>query len=122
MIAISQPQWAISRGLIHRRDLKFEARMWLDLVCSWLMPSPNTIEVPIEISIIVACIMDNADNVITLATKTDKDAPSMKREKCTTRRTPPLPSASSTTLITQSHPAAIPTPTPPNLLKIAQRA
>ncbi|MCD9559717.1 hypothetical protein HAX54_017889 [Datura stramonium] len=39
MIALSQPQWVISRGLIHRRDLKFEARMWLDLVCSRLLPS-----------------------------------------------------------------------------------
>ncbi|MCD9645805.1 hypothetical protein HAX54_035061 [Datura stramonium] len=31
--------------------------MWLDLVCSRLMPSRNTSEVPIEVVILLACIM-----------------------------------------------------------------
>ncbi|MCD7465346.1 hypothetical protein HAX54_001072, partial [Datura stramonium] len=34
MIAIGQPQWTISRGLIHCPDLKFEACMLLDFVCA----------------------------------------------------------------------------------------
>ncbi|MCD9560543.1 hypothetical protein HAX54_019240 [Datura stramonium] len=63
-----------------------------------------------------------ADGVIILDTKTDKDAPSMKRAKCTMSKTPPPHSASSTTSTTQFHLAVAPTPTPPDLLKIAQRA
>ncbi|MCE0480864.1 hypothetical protein HAX54_038055 [Datura stramonium] len=59
MIAIGQPQWSISRGLIHHRDLKFEARMWLELVCERLVPSPNTTEVLIDVSILIVCIMDH---------------------------------------------------------------
>ncbi|MCD9642484.1 hypothetical protein HAX54_029322, partial [Datura stramonium] len=55
----SQPQWAISRGMIHRRDLKFEARMRLEIVCARLIPSQNTTEVPIEVVILIACIMDH---------------------------------------------------------------
>ncbi|MCD9642068.1 hypothetical protein HAX54_028666, partial [Datura stramonium] len=80
-------------GLIHRRDLKFEDRIWLDLVCVRLIPSWNTSEVSIEVVVLLACIMDHAacplfrpldrtmqaDGVITLATKTDKDAPVMTR-------------------------------------------
>ncbi|MCD7450877.1 hypothetical protein HAX54_008851, partial [Datura stramonium] len=31
IIARDQPQWATSKGMIYRHDLKFEARMWLDL-------------------------------------------------------------------------------------------
>ncbi|MCD7469339.1 hypothetical protein HAX54_008281 [Datura stramonium] len=59
LIAQGQPQWAISKGLVHQHDLKFEARMWLDLVFSRLMPSLNTSEVPIEVSILLACIIDH---------------------------------------------------------------
>ncbi|MCD9559741.1 hypothetical protein HAX54_017974 [Datura stramonium] len=59
LIAKGRPQWATSKGLIHRHDLKFEARMWLDLVCSRLMPSLNTLEVLIEVDIILSCIMDH---------------------------------------------------------------
>ncbi|MCE3216161.1 hypothetical protein HAX54_005154 [Datura stramonium] len=57
IIAQGQPQWVVSKGLIHRRDLKFDARMCLDLVYSRLMPSRNTSEVPIEVAILLACIM-----------------------------------------------------------------
>ncbi|MCD9644611.1 hypothetical protein HAX54_032966 [Datura stramonium] len=59
LIAKGQPQWAISKGLIRRHDLNFEARIWLDLVCSILMPSLNTSKVPIEVAILLACIMDH---------------------------------------------------------------
>ncbi|MCE3051082.1 hypothetical protein HAX54_048875, partial [Datura stramonium] len=62
-----------------------------------------------------------AKGMITLATKTDKDAPTMKRAKCTTSKTSPLPSASSTTSTSQFHQAVVPTLKPPKLLKIAQR-
>ncbi|MCD9645104.1 hypothetical protein HAX54_033780, partial [Datura stramonium] len=31
IISEGQPKWAILKGNIHRHDLKFEARMWLDL-------------------------------------------------------------------------------------------
>ncbi|MCD7452196.1 hypothetical protein HAX54_015476, partial [Datura stramonium] len=101
MIAKGQPQWAISRGLIHRRDLKFEGPMWLDLVC--------VREV-------------QANSVITLATKTDKDALVMKQAKCTGNRTPPPPSASSHTSAAPFHTAKFHTPTPLDLLNIARRA
>ncbi|MCD9644211.1 hypothetical protein HAX54_032359 [Datura stramonium] len=94
MIALGKPQWAMSKGLIHHRDLKFKAGMW------------------------IVCV----DGMITLATKIDNDAPSMKRAKCTTRKTSPPPSASSTTSTTEFHPVVVPDPTPSNLLKIAQRA
>ncbi|MCD9559713.1 hypothetical protein HAX54_017884 [Datura stramonium] len=72
-IAMGQPQWVISRGLIHRRDVKFEARMWLDLAsCPLFWPLDKT-------------VWDNS--VITLATKTDRDAPAMKRAKSIENRT-----------------------------------
>ncbi|MCE2055113.1 hypothetical protein HAX54_042004 [Datura stramonium] len=57
LIAQGQPKWDVSKGLIHRHYLKFDARMWLDLVCSRLMPSQNTSEVPIDVEILLACIM-----------------------------------------------------------------
>ncbi|MCE0481015.1 hypothetical protein HAX54_038371 [Datura stramonium] len=99
--------------------------------------SPNTMEVPVEVSILVECIMDHvhinvgeliadqfklrakkqdkdvrADSVITLATKTVRDAPAMKRAKSTMSKTQPPPSASSTTSTAQFHPAIGPAPTP----------
>ncbi|MCD9643257.1 hypothetical protein HAX54_030555 [Datura stramonium] len=103
LIAKGRPQWDTSEGLIHWRDLKFKARMWLNLVCSRLIPSRNTSEVPIEVSILLACIMDQAacplfrpldrtvqaNNLITLATKINKEAPSMKREKAEFHNYPP---------------------------------
>ncbi|MCD7472161.1 hypothetical protein HAX54_013166, partial [Datura stramonium] len=108
MISIRQPQWAISRGLIHHLDLTFEARMWLDLdACPLFRPLDRTVW---------------ADSVITLASKTDKDAPAMKRAKCTENRTPPPPSASSYTSTVQLDIATVPTPTPPDLLNVAQKA
>ncbi|MCD7461797.1 hypothetical protein HAX54_047131 [Datura stramonium] len=59
LIAKGLPQWATSKGLIHQHDLKFEARIWLDLVCSRIMPSLNISKVPIEVVILIACIMDH---------------------------------------------------------------
>ncbi|MCD9641482.1 hypothetical protein HAX54_027679 [Datura stramonium] len=35
------------------------ARMWLDLVCAQLIPSQNTTEVPIEVVVLIACIIDH---------------------------------------------------------------
>ncbi|MCD9637650.1 hypothetical protein HAX54_021054 [Datura stramonium] len=63
-----------------------------------------------------------ADGMITLATKTNKDSPAMKRAKCRTSKTSPPPSESSTTSTAQFHPVVIPTPKPPDFLKITQRA
>ncbi|MCD9641388.1 hypothetical protein HAX54_027555 [Datura stramonium] len=57
-----------------------------------------------------------ADSVINLATKTDKDAPAMKRAKSTENRTPPPPSVPSNTSAGQFHEATSPTTTPPDLL------
>ncbi|MCD9643654.1 hypothetical protein HAX54_031286 [Datura stramonium] len=82
IIAIGQPQWASSPG--------------------------NTTKVPIEVAILIACIMDHihinvgeivqinskkgqADGVITLDTRTNKDAPALKRAKGTENRTQPPP-------------------------------
>ncbi|MCE0481319.1 hypothetical protein HAX54_038997 [Datura stramonium] len=169
IIAMRQPQWSISRGLIHRYDLKFEARMRLDLVCARLIPSQNTTEVPIEVSILISCIMDHvhinageiiadqfkrrakqqatslaylsllsmlcvrasyplfhpldktmwADGVITLATKTDRDALAMEQEKGTENRTPPAHFVPSNTPAGQFQAVAAPATTPPNFLKLA---
>ncbi|MCE3050256.1 hypothetical protein HAX54_046759 [Datura stramonium] len=60
-------------------------------------------------------------SVITLAIKTDKDAPLMKRAKCTENRTPPPPSESSHTLVVQLGTIAIPTPTHSDFLKVEKR-
>ncbi|MCD9642567.1 hypothetical protein HAX54_029440, partial [Datura stramonium] len=30
----------------------------MDLVCAWIIPSKNTTQVPIEVAIFVACIVD----------------------------------------------------------------
>ncbi|MCE3052015.1 hypothetical protein HAX54_051414, partial [Datura stramonium] len=152
-------------------DLKFEARMWLDLVCARLIPSRNTSKVPIEVSILPSCIMDHlhinvgeiivdrfkckamqqattlpfpnlvstlcmraacpffrpldrtvqADSVITLATKTDKDAPVMKRGKYTGNRTPPPPSPSTHTSVSPFHTTELHNTTSADFLNIAQR-
>ncbi|MCD7451600.1 hypothetical protein HAX54_012761, partial [Datura stramonium] len=122
LIAKGQPQWATSRGLIHQRDLKFETRMWLDLVDVRLIPSQNTSKVPIEVVILLACIMYHANSVITLATKTDKDASVMTRAKYTGTKTPPPPSASTHTSVAPLHTNEFHSPTPPDLLNITQRA
>ncbi|MCE3215013.1 hypothetical protein HAX54_000539 [Datura stramonium] len=142
------------------------------LVCSRLIPSWNTSEVPIEVAILLACIMDHvhinvgeiiadqfkrkakqqatvlpfpnlvcmlymratcplfqpldrmvqANSVITLATKIDKEAPAMKRAKYTGNMTPPSLSASTHTATAPLHKAEPHNSPPPNLLKIAQRA
>ncbi|MCD9641802.1 hypothetical protein HAX54_028246 [Datura stramonium] len=63
-----------------------------------------------------------ADSVITLATKTNKEPPSMKRAKCTENRTLPPPSAASYTSASQFYTVVVPTHTPPDFLKVAQRA
>ncbi|MCE3052155.1 hypothetical protein HAX54_051721 [Datura stramonium] len=101
MIANGQLVKAISRGLIHHRDLKFEARTWLDLVCA------RTVQ---------------ADSVVTLAAKTGKDDLVMKWVKYTRNRTSPPPSASTHTSATPFHTAEFHNHTPPNLLNITQRA
>ncbi|MCD7449061.1 hypothetical protein HAX54_048959, partial [Datura stramonium] len=60
-----------------------------------------------------------ADGVITLATKTNKDAPTMNQEKGTENRTPPPPSMPSNTPAGQFQAAVAPTTTP-DFLKLAQ--
>ncbi|MCD9640331.1 hypothetical protein HAX54_025607 [Datura stramonium] len=85
------------------------AHMWLDLVCSWLMPSQITIEVSIEVAILIACIMDhvhiNVGEVIT---------DQFKRRAKQQVKALPFPSP--------FHLAVVPTPTPLDFLKLAQRA
>ncbi|MCD7466990.1 hypothetical protein HAX54_004119 [Datura stramonium] len=63
-----------------------------------------------------SCRTVRANNMITLAIKTDKDALAMKQAKCTMSKTPPPPLASSTTSTAQFHPAAVPSPTRSDLL------
>ncbi|MCD7472279.1 hypothetical protein HAX54_013316 [Datura stramonium] len=57
-IVVGQPHWAVLKGIIQCHDLKVEARMWLDLVCARIIPSKNTTHVPIDVAILVTCIMD----------------------------------------------------------------
>ncbi|MCD7446275.1 hypothetical protein HAX54_000085 [Datura stramonium] len=171
VIALGKPQWAVSKGLIHRRDLKFDARMWLDLVCSRFMPSRNTSEVPIEVVILFAFIMKHvhinmgeiiADQfrrkakqqattfpfpslvsrlclraecplwhsldktiqvhgVITLDTKTNKEAPMIKRERYVGHMTPPSPLASSHIAKAPTNASSSQISLPPDLLNISQR-
>ncbi|MCE3049952.1 hypothetical protein HAX54_046195 [Datura stramonium] len=63
-----------------------------------------------------------ADNIITFATKTDKDSPAMKRAKGIENRTLPPPSVPSNMPAGQFQVVAVPTTTPPDLLKLAQMA
>ncbi|MCD9644458.1 hypothetical protein HAX54_032674 [Datura stramonium] len=58
IIVVGPLHWATTKGVIHWHDLKFEARMLLDLVCARIIPSKNTTHIPIETAILVACIMD----------------------------------------------------------------
>ncbi|MCD7463877.1 hypothetical protein HAX54_051624 [Datura stramonium] len=172
LIAKGRPQWATSKGLIYWHDLKFEARMWLDLVFLRLIPSLNTSEVPIEVSILLAFIMNHvhinvgeiiadqfkrkakkqatalpfpnlvcmlciqatcplfkpldrmvqANSVISLATKIDKEAPTMKRAKYTRNMTLPSSSASTHRATTPLHTAEPQSSLPPDFHNIAQRA
>ncbi|MCD9643296.1 hypothetical protein HAX54_030639 [Datura stramonium] len=158
LIAKGQLQWAISKVLIRWHDLKFEARMWLDLV--------------IEVAILLACIIDHvhinvgeiivdqfkckakqqatalpfpylvcvlcmwatcplfrpldrtvqANGVITLATKTDKEAPTMKRAKFTRNMTLPSSLASTHTTTAPLHTVEPQSSPSPDLLNMAQRA
>ncbi|MCE3050560.1 hypothetical protein HAX54_047520 [Datura stramonium] len=55
IVAEGQPLWAIMKGNISHQDLKFEAGMWLNLVCARLIPSKNTIHVSIEF-LLVCCV------------------------------------------------------------------
>ncbi|MCE3215960.1 hypothetical protein HAX54_004211 [Datura stramonium] len=112
--------------------MKFEARIWLDLVCARDKQQATTLPFPNLVSMLcmrAACPLFRpldramqANSVITLATKTDKDAPVMKRTKCTRYKTPPPPSASSHTSAVPFDTAEFHSPTPPDLLNIAQRA
>ncbi|MCE3215365.1 hypothetical protein HAX54_002094 [Datura stramonium] len=62
-----------------------------------------------------------ANSVITLATKTNKETPVMKQAKYTGNMTPPPPSASTHTAVAPLHIAEFHNSPPPNLLNIAQR-
>ncbi|MCD9646628.1 hypothetical protein HAX54_036637, partial [Datura stramonium] len=62
-----------------------------------------------------------ADIIITLSTKTNKDAPVIKRAKYIGNKTPPTPSASTPTSVDPFHIAEFHNPTPPDFLNIAQR-
>ncbi|MCD9560679.1 hypothetical protein HAX54_019422 [Datura stramonium] len=63
-----------------------------------------------------------ADNVITLDTKTDKDAPALMRAKGTKNKTQSPPSMPSSTPEGQFQEAEAPATTPTDLLKITQMA
>ncbi|MCD7473170.1 hypothetical protein HAX54_014823 [Datura stramonium] len=153
LIAKGQPQRAISKGLIHQHDIKFEAHMWLDLVCSRIMPSLNMSKVPIEVAILLACIMDHihinvekiiadqfkrkpsnkllhchfltwmvqANGMITLVTKIDKEDPAIKWAKFTRNMTLLSSSASNCTATAPLHIAEPQSSPPLDLLNIAQR-
>ncbi|MCD9646540.1 hypothetical protein HAX54_036459 [Datura stramonium] len=75
--------------------------------CPFFQPLDNTVQV---------------DSVITLATKTDKDASVMKKAKYTWNKTPPPPLASTHTSVASLHTNEFHSPTPTNLLNVAQRA
>ncbi|MCE5166039.1 hypothetical protein HAX54_014257 [Datura stramonium] len=75
IITEGQPQWAVMKSDIHRHELKYEARMLLDLAsCPLFQPLDKTWR---------------AEGVIDLATKTDKDAPAFRRLKLTPRPSDP---------------------------------
>ncbi|MCD9646221.1 hypothetical protein HAX54_035909 [Datura stramonium] len=71
IITEDQPHWVVMNGDIHRQDLKFKARMWLDLVdCPLFQPLDK---------------MQRVEEVIDLAIKGDKDTPVFKRLRLTLR-------------------------------------
>ncbi|MCD9559250.1 hypothetical protein HAX54_017111 [Datura stramonium] len=53
----TEEAWAIMTGDIPQEALMFEALMWLDLVCTQLIPSKSTTYVAIEVAILTSCIM-----------------------------------------------------------------
>ncbi|MCD7469985.1 hypothetical protein HAX54_009488 [Datura stramonium] len=83
IITKGQPLWVVIKGDIHRQDLKFEARMWLDLVTS--------MSFPVLISFLclwVECLcfrsldkMRRVEGIMDLATNIDTDAPAIERKK-----------------------------------------
>ncbi|MCE3216988.1 hypothetical protein HAX54_009863 [Datura stramonium] len=141
VIAQGQPQWVVSKGLIHRLDLKFDACMWLDLVCSRLIPSRNASEVPIEVAILLACIMKhvhiNVGEIIAdqfrrkakqqatalpFPSLTDKEALMIKRARYAGHMTPPSPVASSHIATAPANASDFRISPPQDLHNIAQRA
>ncbi|MCD9558516.1 hypothetical protein HAX54_015916 [Datura stramonium] len=149
-----------------------QPRMWLDLVCTWLIPSQNSIQVPIEVAILATCIMDHthinvgeiiadqfrrkakqqatslpypslvsilcpqalcplflsadksvrAESVITLDTKTDKDASASKQPRGMEDKIQPPPSMLSSITNGLSQVVVGTASTPNDLLKIEQMA
>ncbi|MCD7462779.1 hypothetical protein HAX54_049344 [Datura stramonium] len=85
IIAMGQPQWTISKGMIHHRDLKFEAyqnkRRAKQQITS--LPYPSVMSMLcVRVSCPLLCPLDKtvrADGWITLASKTDRDAPVMNK-------------------------------------------
>ncbi|MCE0481154.1 hypothetical protein HAX54_038638 [Datura stramonium] len=143
VIALGKPQWAVSKGLIHRRDLKFDARMWLylhvninvgeitvDQFRRKAKQQPTTLPFPSLVSRLclrVECpLWHSLDNtiqvhgVITLDTKTNKESPMIKRERYVGHMTPPSPVASSHIAKAPANARASQISPPPDLLNIAQ--
>lgn len=44
-------------GYISQHDLKFEAKLWLELVCARIMPFKNDQRIHNEAVILIACLM-----------------------------------------------------------------
>ncbi|MCD9638365.1 hypothetical protein HAX54_022265 [Datura stramonium] len=99
------------KGDISCQDLKFEAQIWLYLVCTKLIPSKNTTHVSIE-----------AEEVFDLAIKRDKDSPAIKKKKLIPGiSASPTPEVSSNTQAPPLPPRNVSTMTR-GLLKLAHMA
>ncbi|MCD7453207.1 hypothetical protein HAX54_020012 [Datura stramonium] len=74
----------------NKGELKFDARMWLDLIYSRMMPSRNISEVPIEVAILLACIMKHEVATLTVPTNQPKPCgPEMVPPQVEAPKSPP---------------------------------
>ncbi|MCD9638162.1 hypothetical protein HAX54_021936 [Datura stramonium] len=128
IITRDQPQWAMSKGLVHHRDLKFEAHQfkreakqqatslpYLSLVSILFLRASCPLFRPLYKIVM-------AEGLTTLDTKTGKDALASKCPKGMGVRIDPPPSMFSSTTLGSSQESAVTASPPTNLLIIAQMA
>lgn len=58
-IVVGLASWATIGGEINGQDLNFEDKIWLDFICTRLMSFKNDQRVPIEVVILIVCLMSN---------------------------------------------------------------
>lgn len=57
IICVGLQLWYTEEKKISWQDLYFEAKVWLDFICSRIMPSKNNQRVPHKVAILIVCSM-----------------------------------------------------------------